>query len=918
MILERNLEYWKKEIFKYDEIVEECFKQYANDRKNLSESLIYGLRNFVDAVVCYIREFDNFNKCLRLDKPELEYQEIEKARSYCGGIKSKKFLPKFIDDLNSSVGHKTFLKEYAERIFYSFVERLIKIKEMLKKEYSIDILNSIDKYPLDLDNSFYDYYAEIIETLSKDDLKEESKYKHSYYILKKKMIYIKGVRFFEYTMSEAIDNCSKFNRFIAFSLLDIPDNYAIQAKLIHKDVLFLNQEVEYSIITSFKIAIRPCEFIQLFRIFSQNIKLNRTKEYWNLMNYLQENNENLSNVIRYDEERYVGFVDEVFNEGKNTSLYRLIYCCRKHVSENRVGSNVLLYLLFKMNNTIIKRQLPYFEEDSLVGINLHKYTYSFDQSPFSSSLKGHNPKSKDLFRIFNFRKYEHEILAKKISLLSDESSCIYIPIKDISSLDFSELVEKYNSKFSKKSLQDRLIIKYGESVFINGNEEDTIFVLNRIIDYCNQNSFAKYQEFIQAKILELNLEFDDQIKKETLLKLFSNGNIFAVYGFAGAGKSYFAKYVLEALSDLNIFCIATTNAAVDNMVRKFQNKNATYKTITKYLDEYNQDTCVELLIIDECSTISTKDMRRILSKTKPKFILLLGDTYQISSISFGNWFSLLKHFIDSNYYVELGNQFRAGGTNLKQFWDEVRKIGPNINSMLSRFEISKPFDKSIFERRYEDEIILCLNYDGLYGINNINKLLQKNNPNKEFRWKEYIFKVDDKILFIENTRFKNIFYNNLKGKILAIDDDDFSIKFTVKVDRVLSSIQCEKNDVEFIENIGTETVVKFVVNKHGDNYYDQDTTEDTVIPFQIAYAIVIHKAQGLEYDSVKIIVSNEVEEEICHNIFYTAITRAKKDLTIYWTIETQHKIVESFMTKNVSRDANILSSRVENLKILKK
>ncbi len=33
-------------------------------------------------------------------------------------------------------------------------------------------------------------------------------------------------------------------------------------------------------------------------------------------------------------------------------------------------------------------------------------------------------------------------------------------------------------------------------------------------------------------------------------------------------------------------------------------------------------------------------------------------------------------------------------------------------------------------------------------------------------------------------------------------------------------------------------------------------------PFQVAYAISIHKAQGPEYNSVKVIVTNEIEELI--------------------------------------------------------
>ena len=48
----------------------------------------------------------------------------------------------------------------------------------------------------------------------------------------------------------------------------------------------------------------------------------------------------------------------------------------------------------------------------------------------------------------------------------------------------------------------------------------------------------------------------------------------------------------------------------------------------------------------------------------------------------------------------------------------------------------------------------------------------------------------------------------------------------------------------------------------------------SVIPFQLAYAVSIHKAQGLEYDSVKVIIPKSNSEKITHGIFYTAITSA--------------------------------------------
>ena len=59
-------------------------------------------------------------------------------------------------------------------------------------------------------------------------------------------------------------------------------------------------------------------------------------------------------------------------------------------------------------------------------------------------------------------------------------------------------------------------------------------------------------------------------------------------------------------------------------------------------------------------------------------------------------------------------------------------------------------------------------------------------------------------------------------------------------------------------------------------YANDEDRMYSVIPFQLSYAVSIHKAQGLEYDSVKVIIPKSNSEKITHGIFYTAITRAKK------------------------------------------
>lgn len=87
-----------------------------------------------------------------------------------------------------------------------------------------------------------------------------------------------------------------------------------------------------------------------------------------------------------------------------------------------------------------------------------------------------------------------------------------------------------------------------------------------------------------------------------------------------------------------------------------------------------------------------------------------------------------------------------------------------------------------------------------------------------------------------------------------------------------------------------------------------ESTSFTVVPFQIAYAVSIHKAQGLEYDSVKIVITDEVEELVTHNIFYTAITRARKKLKIYWTPEVEEKVITRIKPRDISKDVEILKN----------
>ena len=309
--------------------------------------------------------------------------------------------------------------------------------------------------------------------------------------------------------------------------------------------------------------------------------------------------------------------------------------------------------------------------------------------------------------------------------------------------------------------------------------------------------------------------------------------------------------------------------------------------------------------------ISNNDMLKVLKKQDYKLIILAGDVFQIESIKYGNWFSLSYYLFKNEFVYELIHTNRTEDKELLELWKMVRDNDDNALNKINSQEYSSAIDfKEIFNKRDTDEIILCLNYDGLYGINNINKVLQEKNSNIEYNIGVDTFKKEDPIVFNDCPRFRDL-YNNLKGRIKNIEKDDNNdcVWFTILVDDVLYN---SEGNYEIIENMDYQTLIRLYVRNFKDTNDDDDSNE-YIIPFNLAYAVSIHKAQGLEYDSVKIIITSNVEDEITKNIFYTAITRAKKLLKVFWSPESQMKVFDNMKKRNSTKDVAILKNKINLL-----
>ena len=169
------------------------------------------------------------------------------------------------------------------------------------------------------------------------------------------------------------------------------------------------------------------------------------------------------------------------------------------------------------------------------------------------------------------------------------------------------------------------------------------------------------------------------------------------------------------------------------------------------------------------------------------------------------------------------------------FWSKVRNIDDDIAEVIVKNGYSSVLSEALFESHGDDEIILCLNYDGLYGINNVNRFLQSGNKRAATTWRGSIYKVGDPVLFYESERFHPVIYNNLKGQIVGIELDPNWIRFDVELDRAVSKFDVDGQDLEWVEG----STVRFKVYDRNASDDDDDSLNITV-PFQVAYAVSIH------------------------------------------------------------------------------
>ena len=874
-------------------------------RALISQNLLAQSRNLVEGVVVKIYAQDN--------NIEVSWETIKASQEFIKHDNKYLFLREFHGFLQESSSHYTPEQGGAERLMLKYHQYFMMIRNFMKTEYGMEILWNLEKFPVNIDHSVQEYHEKIAERLNttkwmlRDFSREQRLYVHKVvpFIVAEKIYY-------EIILTPAYDTISKFDRFVCYSKMMIPSHYSIKADIQYDDIRVNGKRMPLYILNDFEVSIRPCEINNFASLFGKKISISPSHaEYNGMMKYLTKSGESLLDIAVAPQREYENIKRIMFEKSKVHHFEPVLDESRKMIFEKAAGSNIVRYLLHTLNNKIIKTQRGKNEENpKLSGLYLAWGCIPFEEMPFATSLIEHNPSTRDLFQSIPADGRDHELLARYIQANMSSNSRLYTPEKELTDYNSNadKVIERFNNKLYYKH-NGRKIKKFGQSYYESAAYTNTKIIMDALIQSSNQ-SVQGYSSAITAWMDKEN-NVDSPEKYQILQHMYEKSRVALIYGAAGTGKTYLINHVAQFWDDRTKLFLANTNPAVENLKRKVVSQNCEFMTIARYLRSRRVSTEYDILVMDECSMVSNADMAKVLGKVKYKLLLLVGDTYQIESIMFGNWFSLAKYFVPRCAWNELENPFRTQDKDLLTLWEKVRNLSPDMTEHIVANEYASNLDISVFERRSDDEIILCLNYDGLYGINNINRFLQENNPNEAYRWGLWTFKVGDPILFNENERFAPVLYNNLKGKIVGIERSrEDEIWFSIEIEKPLTELDVMDSQLilEESENNG-RSVVRFRVTQKSEKDEDNDFADDTDIPFQIAYAVSIHKAQGLEYDSVKVIITQEVDEMITHNIFYTAITRSRKYLKIYWSPETQQKVLSGFEITNAKKDASIFHAQ---------
>ena len=438
----------------------------------------------------------------------------------------------------------------------------------------------------------------------------------------------------------------------------------------------------------------------------------------------------------------------------------------------------------------------------------------------------------------------------------------------------------------------------------------------------------KMNQFVEKLENETKMELD--IMQQTAVLEAARNGLLIITGGPGTGKTTTINAMIQFFEQegMDILLAAPTGRAAKRM-SETTGKDA--QTIHRLLEltgnvedenqrmhfERNEENPLEtdVVIVDEASMVDICLLQSLLKAiVVGTRVIFVGDVNQLPSVGPGN---VLKDMISSHCFsvVKLTKIFRQAsqsdivmnahkinrGESLvldnksKDFFLLQRDRVQNIISVIIQLVRDK-MPRYVNAGVYDVQVLTPMR-KGELGVERLNQILQeylnpRSSGKKEKEYKQRIFREGDKVMQIKNNY-------QLPWEVKS--------KYGITQDAGTGVFNGDCGIIREINLFAETLTVEYEEGKMVE-YGFQGLDE-----LEHAYAMTIHKAQGSEYPAVVMPILTGPRMLFNRNLLYTAVTRAKKCVTI---VGSNDMVQQMIANVNEQKRCSSLHIRIQELELL--
>ena len=495
---------------------------------------------------------------------------------------------------------------------------------------------------------------------------------------------------------------------------------------------------------------------------------------------------------------------------------------------------------------------------------------------------------------------------------------IYLPQKEL--FERASRLLDVDSSYMEKHLMDmaidrKLVLKETkEATLVYPSkyyqiELNTARMLNELNIKCPEN-----EKLVERRLAQIQKETGtvlDEMQKKAVKEAAENG-LFILTGGPGTGKTTTINAIIRFFEGegAELRLAAPTGRAAKRMT---ETTGYEAQTIHRLLelngvpDEEHDNQAIhfdrnaqnpldaDVIIIDEMSMVDIFLMHSLLQAiTAGTRLILVGDENQLPSVGPGN---VLRDIIRSQVFpvVELTKIFRQASEsdivvnahkinrgeqvsldNKSRDFFFLKRYDADIIIRVVIALIQEKMPRYVEARPFEIQVLTPMR-KGLLGVERLNQILQRylNPPDsgkREYEAGQQMFREGDKVMQVKNNY-------QMEWEVRG--------KYGIPVEKGVGVFNGDTGILKEINEFSEIASVEFEDGRWAEYSFKQ------LEELELAYAITIHKSQGSEYPAVILPILSGPRMLLNRNLLYTAVTRARKCVTVVGSEETFGEMIRN-------------------------